>query len=143
MQAMRKSFVKMIAITAAIFLVAIGQAGAWDRLDLEQLLRARQCPDCNLSEAILSLVDLRDVNLAGANLYKANLSQARLQRADLKNANLYRTNLASANLTGADLRNAILVRANVDGVNLRDANLSGATWIDGRKCAKGSIGECK
>jgi uncharacterized protein YjbI with pentapeptide repeats len=46
--------------------------------------------------------------------------------------------LSGANLEGANLKGGHLKRA-----NLREAKLTGAVWIDGRKCAKGSIGKCK
>jgi len=31
----------------------------------------------------------------------------------------------------------------LEQVDFRGANLEGAVWIDGRVCAKGSIGECR
>ncbi len=51
--------------------------------------------------------------------------------------------LAGANLAGADLESAELGGAYLSGANLSWAKLSMANWIDGRRCAKGSIGECK
>ena len=45
----------------------------------------------------------------------------------LKNKNLFEVNLKGANITGAIFE---------------EANLSGATWIDGRTCALGSVGAC-
>ena len=41
-------------------------------------------------------------------------------------------NLFEANLTGANIANAIF----------EEANLSSAIWIDGKKCALGSVGKC-
>jgi len=32
--------------------------------------------------------------------------------------------------------------ANITGAIFDEANLSGATWIDGRTCALGSVGTC-
>lgn len=69
-------------------------------------------------------------------------------RADLSVVNLTGANLAGADLTGADLSGAILFDANLEGANLTDVllkgtNLSNAIWMDGSKCAEGSIGECK
>ena len=58
-------------------------------------------------------------------------------KCDLRSANLSR-----AKLIGADLREADLRSANLTGAYLRGADLSGATWIDGRTCAKGSTGKC-
>ena len=56
--------------------------------------------------------------------------------------------LTGANLTGAYLYGAYLIEADLTGADLSGANLSGAdlslaTWVDGRDCAQGSIGECK
>ena len=47
--------------------------------------------------------------------------------ASFKGANLF-----EANLTGANITNAIF----------DEANLSNAIWIDGKKCALGSVGKC-
>ena len=62
-----------------------------------------------------------------------------------------------ADFSGADLTNADLRRANLWGVNLSQAtvahpdheplrfvgtNLQMATWTDGRKCQRGSVGRC-
>ena len=41
-------------------------------------------------------------------------------------------NLFEANLTGANITNAVF----------QEANLSNVTWVDGKKCALGSIGTC-
>lgn len=76
--------------------------------------------------------NMRNADLAGSNLSGANLSYAILQKADLSNVNL-----TDANLSNADL----------EGVNLKTAQLTGAildhtVWVDGRICAKGSVGKC-
>jgi hypothetical protein len=57
--------------------------------------------------------------------------------------NLSGTDLSNANLTGANLSGADLEYANLEGADLTEANLTYAYWTDGRKCAEGSIGECK
>ena len=44
--------------------------------------------------------------------------------------------------TNANLTKANLYKANLTKANLYKANLTGATWTDGRKCGKGSIGKC-
>ena len=51
-------------------------------------------------------------------------------------------NLSYAQLSGANLYKANLTGANLTKAKLIGANLSGATWTDGRKCGKGSIGKC-
>jgi uncharacterized protein YjbI with pentapeptide repeats len=52
--------------------------------------------------------------------------------------NLSGTELSNANLRGADLE-----YANLEGADLTEANMTYAYWTGGRKCAEGSIGECK
>ncbi len=51
-----------------------------------------------------------------------------LVEAVFKNSNLF-----ESDFTGANILNA----------NFEGANLNNATWIDGKKCALGSIGSCK
>ncbi|MEM8720857.1 MAG: pentapeptide repeat-containing protein [Cyanobacteria bacterium P01_G01_bin.39] len=103
--------------------------------DLNQLLRTKQCPQCDLSNAGLVQADLTGASFVEANLAGANLSQANLQGADLTGANLVGTSLHGANLTGAnltganlagtDLRNAYMGDANLTEVDLDSAHLEG------------------
>lgn len=91
----------------------------------------------NLSYAILQLANLQDSNLMLGNLEGAHLHAANLRNSNLMLANLQRVNLVDADLRGANLRGANLGRA-----ILIQANLENATWVDGRICGPGSIGEC-
>ncbi|MEI7706285.1 MAG: RICIN domain-containing protein, partial [Deltaproteobacteria bacterium] len=52
------------------------------------------------------------------------------------------TDLSEANLRGADLSVADLTGGALAGADLTFATLSWATWIDGRTCAEGSVGQC-
>lgn len=88
-------------------------------------------------------VDWRGCEKPRANLTNANLAEANLQGADLRDANLLFANLERANLEGANLAIADLRFAKLERANLQGANLEGATWIDGRKCAAGSVGVCQ
>ena len=106
----------------------------------------------NLIMANLTKANLYKANLTGANLGGANLTRGRPERANLTKAHLYKANLTGANLYGANLTRgrpekanltgAYLSGANLTGANLTEADLSGATWTDGIKCGKGSIGKC-
>ena len=92
------------------------------------VLRARDCPACDLAGALLKRVDLRGANLRGANLEGANLHDALLTGADLRGANLRDANLNKADLKRADLDGAVLAgamlfEAHLDGATLRNANL--------------------
>jgi hypothetical protein len=71
-------------------------------------------------------------------------SEVRIEpRADLRATNLEEADVSDANLTDADLRVASLRNADLSGGKLRNANLSGATWVDGRRRAKPSVGGCR
>lgn len=120
----------------------------WSNCALEGLNAAMQ----NLEAA-----ELQNSNLRGADLHGANLLNANLRYANLSTANLSYTDLRYANLFGAGLRNADLTNAHLDFADLSYADLSGAKiggarlvnirldkalWIDGRRCAIGSVGQC-
>ena len=101
-----------------------------------------------LSDAILvgaDLVgaDLSDALMDGANLSGANLFIANLVGTILPEANLSKANLSEANLSRANLTDANLAEANLTGAKLTGAKLDRATWVDFRKCADASVGECK
>jgi uncharacterized protein YjbI with pentapeptide repeats len=116
------------ALAALGCLLTIGTAGAWVEEDLDKLLDTNACSGCDLSGALLYGEDLSGADLVGANLFGAQLPGANLSEANLTGANLHQANLGGADLSGA---------------NLTGANLAWATWTDGRRCAEGSIGECK
>lgn len=95
----------------------------------------------NLSEQILSKVDLCGADLSeakldktvldGANLTRVNLSRADLAGATLRRADLVWANLRKANLKGANLRGADLSGADLSGANLTGADFGGAILPDG------------
>ena len=101
------------------------------RLDNANLQRA------NLSYAILQLSNLKGANLMLANLEGAHMHAVNLENANLMMANMKKVNLMDANLSGANLRGA-----NLTGAILVKTKFDKATWMDGRVCAAGSIGEC-
>ena len=51
--------------------------------------------------------------------------------------------LSIISFKGANLYEANLLGANISGAIFDEANLSNAIWIDGKKCALGSIGSCQ
>lgn len=99
--------------------------------------------------AILWHAQLAFARLKNAIFTNANLEGANFQGSDLRNAQLNRTgNMPPNNLRWASFKNADMREANLRGsvlfeTNFEGANLSGATWIDGRICAPGSIGMCR
>jgi uncharacterized protein YjbI with pentapeptide repeats len=93
------------------------------------VVRAMDCPGCDLSGSDFKRANLQGANLAGANLERANLHAVNLAGANLEGANLQRANinraiLSQTNLAGANLSNAMLYETQLDG-----ANLAGATMI--------------
>ncbi|MFN7751593.1 MAG: pentapeptide repeat-containing protein [Pseudomonadota bacterium] len=112
---------------------------------------------CTKEAAQLPGVDLRRARLAGIRLRDAELSKARLDYADLSGADLTRVRMPQARLFGAtlrevempagDLRGADLSYADLRGAVIAGANFEGARldhawWVDGRRCASGSVGRC-
>ena len=96
----------------------------------------------NLQGANLSYSIIQLASLKGTNLMLANLEGAHMHGVNLQNANLMLANLRKVNLLDADLSGANLQGANLQGAIIIKAKFDGATWIDGRSCAIGSIGKC-
>jgi uncharacterized protein YjbI with pentapeptide repeats len=86
----------------------------------------------DLSGAILTGANLRDINLSGANLNNANLSWACLNNTNLTGASFHQTNLHSATLNYANFNQAILSRAKLSKVDLRWSTLQDTdlNWAD-------------
>ncbi|MGK7905219.1 MAG: pentapeptide repeat-containing protein [Hormoscilla sp.] len=112
-----------VLLTTLSFIALLGTSWGiyWYNLPINQLLRTRECQDCDLQNA-----QLVDANLKSANLSGANLSGAKFQGAYLANANLESANLESANLSGAYLQDANLSNGNLSGANLEGVKLDNA-----------------
>lgn len=91
---------------------------------VRQLLKTKECQDCDLSGADLSEADLTFAILVGADLRGANLRGANLSHADLTRANLNRTDFSQANLNQAYLNNA-----NLEQTSLVSASLNGTKGL--------------
>ena len=113
---------------------------------------------CNLETARFDGANARDAGFSGANAKNASFRNATLEKASLyktdaqganfdgvqaKGAEFKEANLIGASFEGADLRGADFKDAKIDGANFKNAKLGRATWIDGKRCKKGSVGECK
>lgn len=115
--------------------------------------KGKDLHDASFLSARLDEADLEGANLSSAMLQVTNLYKANLKKANLAFSHMHAVNLVGANLEGANLDGVSLLDANLEGANLKGAsihrvtwtaaNLSGATWVDGRVCKPGSIGECK
>jgi len=78
----------------------------------------------DFSEANLSNVNLKKVDVKGASFHNANLTDANLSEINLANADLRGADLTNANVTGADLRKTKLNGANLTNANLTKAKLT-------------------
>jgi len=92
----------------------------------------------NFPESSFIRANLYESILEGGNFEKTNFSGANLTRANFKASSLIEANFTNANLFEADFTGA-----NILNVNFEGANLNNATWVDGKKCILGSIGQCK
>lgn len=108
----------------SVWALFTGQALAFNAEHVKQLNDTNKCQGCDLSQA----------NLAGIDLYGANLQGANLSGANLTGTVFADANLIEANLTGATTNK---------NTSFSGAKLSNATWMDGKKCGKNSIGKCK
>ena len=90
-----------------------------------------------LERVVLERADLRFANLAAAQLGYARAADAQLKGANLRAADLAYADLHTADLSYADLTGAVLGGAVLDG-----ARFEHALWVDGTRCAPGSVGAC-
>ena len=130
---MKKLLITTLSI--AVTLATPFQSKAENFEHLDQLLGTGQCPNCDLIDAGLVMIQLKGADLRGANLVGANLSRADLTGADLSGANLsgasfFGANLSGANLSGANLAGTDLRGSYLQGANLKNTNISQA-YIEG------------
>ncbi|SMF14148.1 pentapeptide repeat-containing protein [Pseudobacteriovorax antillogorgiicola] len=92
----------------------------------------------NFLESDLSSMSLFEAAFNGITRTNLNFAFADLRQANFSNATLDNTSFKGANLQGVNFSDASF-GANI---SFKGANLTGATWIDGRTCLVGSIGQC-
>jgi hypothetical protein len=123
---------RSLAVLAVVVAAAITAAWLY-----EAVLNNASLAGARLDRAVLDRADLRFANLAAV-----QLPYARARGTLLKGANLRAADLANADLSGADLGYADLTGAVLGGAILDGARLDNAIWMDGRRCAAGSLGGC-
>jgi uncharacterized protein YjbI with pentapeptide repeats len=96
----------------------------------------------NLSEVQAHRTKFVSANLKNAMLDGGNFMESDFTSADLEGASLKNTDLRRVRFFRANLRNADFTGAKTERADLTRADLSGAIWVNGRKCAAGSIGRC-
>jgi len=97
----------------------------------------------SLTGAVLFDVDFAEADLSYTELSISKLSQVNFSRAILVGMIIRNSTLIDVNFLNSDLRYVDLSGSILKNVNFSGANLSNAIWVDGRKCAKGSIGSCR
>src|SRR3954469_25610198 len=125
---------KPIALFSALAVLAL--ASAADAQNAGQIASVRNgasCPRCNLFQADLTNLELKNKNLAGARLRQADFSTAIMNRTsfaggDLRDVNAYGAVLTGASFAHADLTNASFVGAYLQGANFSGAKLSGVNF---------------
>jgi len=129
----------MVGLLIAVCFLAVSTASyGFDEKQLQSLKKTNNCKKCDLSGAKLTSLDLTYADLSGANLSGADLTNTVMQSANLSGADL-----SGANFTGVNLFEANLKGANVTKTNFTKAYFDQATWINGKRCGVGSIGQCK
>lgn len=110
-------------------------------------LRGAKLRNARLTWANLSYANLREADLSGARLNGAEFHGALLSGAKLAAAGIGGASFRAARLDGADLRGADAGDFEFEGITTRTsfeaARLDGVTWLDGRVCGAGSVGECR
>jgi uncharacterized protein YjbI with pentapeptide repeats len=129
----------MIIVFIAVFFLSLSSLSyGFDEKQVQSLKKSNNCPKCDLSGANLANLDLTYADLSGANLTGADFSNTVLSNANLTNANLTNGNFTNVNFFEANLKGADITKA-----DFTKAYFDQATWINGKRCAVGSIGACK
>ncbi len=123
----------LLLLGASVFAVEIDHDVA-----LAQLLKTKQCPNCDLSGVDLSSQNLIGANLAGANLSGANLTSTNLRGANLEGARMLGLDLSETFLSGANMKGADLSDIDIDEVfeyvEIIGTQLEGARFKYGIVC---------
>lgn len=122
----------------AAALVALALAAATPVLaqNMSQIARVRagaSCPGCNLFQADLGGLELKNRNYAGSRLRQADISLGVMNRsnfsgADMRDVDAYGAVLTGANFARANLTNAVFVGTHLNGANFSGANLHGTDF---------------
>jgi len=128
---------RRIATAFAFGLLAAGAGATFAQAQNPAMIaKARggaSCPGCNLFQADLASLELKNRNFAGARLRQADMSAAilthsRFDRADLRDLNGYGAVFTGSSFAHADLTNASFVGAYLEGANFSGAHLNGVNF---------------
>jgi uncharacterized protein YjbI with pentapeptide repeats len=121
------------ALTLGASLAVATPSSAQNAGQIASVRNGANCPGCNLFQADLTNLELKNKNLAGARLRQADFSTAIMNRTsfaggDLRDVNAYGAVLTGASFARADLTNASFVGAYLQGANFAAAKLSGVNF---------------
>ena len=124
---------KPAVLVADVALLTAGPALAQNAGQIASVRGGASCAGCNLFQADLGNLTLKNRNLSRARLRQSDMSAAimngtNFSGADLRDVNAYGALFTGANFIGADLTNATFVGAYLQGAKLSGANLSGANF---------------
>ena len=124
---------KLPSLAAACLLAVALPAAAQNASQISSVKGGADCAGCNLFQADLGNLTLKNKNLSKARLRQADLQVAimngtNFSGADLRDVNAYGALFTSANFGGADLTHATFVGAYLQGANFSGATLSGANF---------------
>jgi uncharacterized protein YjbI with pentapeptide repeats len=105
------------------------------------LTEGGKCAGIDLHGADLQSASLKGIDLHGANLRNARLTGAWLENADLHGADMHGADAITTIFRGANLEGATLEGGHIGSTQFQGANLSNFTWIDGKRCKPGTIGD--
>jgi hypothetical protein len=130
-----------LAVLMAVGLAALAVWKLAPSKTLQVVLFKPAAPDCSALPA--PGVRWTGCDKRGAALEGTDLTGTDLENANLAGADLSQSRLDGANLSNTDLRGADLDGASLDGADLSGARLDDATWLDGSRCGRASIGHCE
>ncbi len=127
---------RLAAVCALAVLVVCGAAPTVKAQNPTMIAKARggaNCPGCNLFQADLANLELKNRNFIGARLRQADMSAAvlthsRFDRADLRDVNAYGGVFTGSSFAHADLTNASFVGTYLEGANFSGAHLNGVNF---------------
>lgn len=123
-------------VTGLVAAVMILPAAAQDAGEIARVQQGQSCAGCNLFQADLAYLDLKNVDVSGSRLRQSDLQLSTLDGWNFSNANLSVANLFGARFNdcafdGANMERATLVgayfgRSTFKGADLTGVNISGA-----------------
>jgi uncharacterized protein YjbI with pentapeptide repeats len=121
------------ALTALALSAVAPTAQAQNPAMIAKARAGANCPGCNLFQADLSSLELKNRNFSGARLRQADMSAAvlthsRFDRADLRDLNGYGGVFTGSSFAHADLTNASFVGAYLEGATFSGAHLGGVNF---------------